>query len=80
MRECYCDSSECGTCTPGASGGKREWVSAAQLLAADNARLCSIALAADELAAALEKAMSGAAHNPEIDDALWAYRAVRNGH
>lgn len=55
---------------------EREWKGVAQTLAADNARLCTIALAADALATALEK--HGEQHFA-IKAALDAYKIVRNG-
>lgn len=52
------------------------------MLAADNARLCDILLAADRLAEVLERAQK---NNPwregsEMKKALDAYRVVRDGH
>lgn len=55
--------------------GDYDWKLAAQTLAADNARLCSIAIAADALAEAAAKSSA-----PAIRDALDAYKVVRNGH
>ncbi len=53
---------------------------ALQMLAADNARLCEIALAADALAEAIEMKLRAGQDGIAIRKALAAYRVVRNGH
>lgn len=52
---------------------------ALQALAADNARLCEIALAADRLAQACEAHLDGDPQEREIERALAAYKVARNG-
>jgi hypothetical protein len=51
------------------------------MLAADNARLCGIALAADELARALRAWLDGDGHDcaGTLYPVLEAYEIVRNG-
>jgi len=53
------------------------WRNAAQTLAADNARLCAIALAADKLAEAVERELETGEHLAQ--PALDAYKVVRQG-
>lgn len=60
---------------------------AIQILAADNARLCGILIAADALALELERMLESAERSPEfnrwrgglVQRALEAYKIVRSG-
>ena len=56
-----------------------EW-KAFQTLAADNARLCGIVIAADALEKAIIKAIKGAGYNEGLERALEAYKISRTGH
>ena len=67
---------------PPASAVRGDMFAAAQMLAADNARLCGIVIAADELAAAVLEC--DARESPQtvraMIAALDAYKVVRGGH
>lgn len=52
---------------------------ALQYLAADNVRLCDIAIAADKLAKAVERILVEEVSDPGLEAALDAYKVVRNG-
>lgn len=57
-----------------------EWKNAAQMLAADNARLCEIALKADALALEVGRLLgTGTYSMAKIRRAFEAYTIVRNG-
>ena len=78
-RECYCDSRQCDICTPDAPP-RGDLFAAAQTLAADNARLCGIVIAADKLAETVDRVLRGAGYNDGLNAALEAYKVVRSGH
>ena len=80
-RACYCDSRQCDICTPDAPP-RGDLFAAAQTLAADNARLCGIVIAADALARALRYHLVVADDRScqEMIRAADAFDVVRQGH
>lgn len=79
-KACYCDSRQCDICTPDIRGDLRR---AIQTLAADNARLCIIVMAAERLAKAIEEVRYLKNTVPSVweyfSDALDAYKIARDG-
>ena len=69
-----CSGEESCSCTT-----HGELRAAIQTLAADNARLCGIALAADALAEAFHKYQNGRAAIFHVEKALSEYMQARNG-
>ncbi len=61
---------------PTVRGDLRE---AVQMLAGDNARLCTIVIAADKLAEVFERYQNGRAAIFHVEQALHAYKIARQG-
>lgn len=80
-KACYCASRQCDICTPVPPRGDLR--AAVQMLAADNARFCDIALKADKLAEAalalIVFSYTSKHARERFERALQDYHIVRNG-
>ncbi len=77
VHECGCLRGAC-VCV-GDERPRGDLGAAVQMLAADNARMCDILLAADKLADAIEKKLRVGQDGIAIRAALAAYKVVRQG-